>query len=121
MKMKKNKGILFIAHGSPKKEANDFIVNLVSKLSKQTKIEIFSAFLNGKPIGIKEGFETLLKKGIKEIDIFPYFLTPGGHTQRDIPDIVEDLKIKYPTIIIKLLKPIGLQKSFFELLKKTLL
>ncbi|EKD41549.1 MAG: cobalamin (vitamin B12) biosynthesis CbiX protein [uncultured bacterium] len=118
MIMKQNKGILFVAHGSPNKEANDFIIDLAHQLADESKMAITPAFLNGNPVSIEEGFKNLVKKGLNKIDIFPYFLTPGGHTQRDIPALVENLKIQYPSIQINLLEPIGLQKPILEFILK---
>lgn len=104
----KIKGLLIIAHGSPRKEANEEFVSLVSKVRSQTQdCLIGHAFLDCTQPDIPHAIDSLEKNGAKEITILPFFLVHGQHTAEDIPRIVEDKKKAYPKVTFKILEPIG--------------
>ena len=49
----------------------------------------------------------LSNNGIKKIKILPLFMSSGGHIDKDIPKLVKELKVKFPSIDFEILPPIG--------------
>jgi len=76
--MKKKKGFLVIAHGSRKDEANQQVFTLVRRLRDYFQSEMFeTAFMELASPSIKEGIMTLIKKGMDELIVSPFFLFTG--------------------------------------------
>ena len=49
----------------------------------------------------------LSNNGTKKIKILPLFMSGGGHIDKDIPELVKELKAKFPNIDFEILPPIG--------------
>lgn len=102
------KSLLIIAHGSPRKEANDEIVKLAGQIQKKIKkITIQYAFLDCASPNISQGIDLLVQKRSKKITVLPFFLVSGKHTQIDIPKILKEKRKQYKGITIHLKKPLG--------------
>ncbi|MDY3006607.1 sirohydrochlorin cobaltochelatase [Anaerococcus sp. AGMB00486] len=87
-----NKESLIIAHGSPKKDLNQF-ENFKKKIDNQSDKLYFSTFEdNNKDYLISE----FKKKDIKKIRIIPFLILAGNHVYRDIES--ED-KASYKSIL----------------------
>ncbi len=112
-----SKGLLIIAHGSPRKEANLEFKSLCVRVAERLPDHhVVSVFLEGDEPTIEQGFETLATAGLSEITVLPYFLVRGKHTQTDIPRMIEGCSNKHPEIKISTLEPLGLHASIIDLL-----
>ena len=113
------KALLLVAHGSRRKQSNDEVVILANKLrqncSEQYPI-IHAAFLELAEILIPEGIKKCVDDGATSIIILPYFLNSGRHVTEDIPNIVNDTKLQYPDIEIKIAPHIGNSHLMTDLL-----
>lgn len=91
-------GILLLGHGSRQKNAEREF-NLVSNvISTLIPYPVCQAVLgNGEPT-IETAVENLINPQIKKIIIVPVFLFEGTHVQIDIPDKLNNLRLKYPKI-----------------------
>lgn len=112
----KTKAILLIAHGSPRNEANDFVIKLSTDIEELASTTVQPAFLSGNPISIDEAAAQLVKKKFLSITILPFFLAPGLHLQDDIPRILNELKNKYPQITINCMEALGSWHELKELI-----
>lgn len=112
----KKEAIILLAHGSPRIEANEFILLLCQKIERVSGLPIRAAFLNEKIIKIDSVVESLIKEGYNHIKVFPYFLVPGDHTTTDIPAIYNRLKQSYPQVEINLIEAFGLSQQLPELI-----
>ena len=62
--------------------------------------------------------EELSDKGIKNIKILPMFMSSGGHVDKDIPEQVKELKVKFPKIDFEILPPIGKHPKVISSMKE---
>jgi len=113
------KALLIVAHGSRKDESNSEIHELANNIvSKSNAFAIVEAcFLEIAKPSIPEGLEICVNKNASEILIMPYFLAAGRHVIEDIPQIINEEKIKYPDISIKLLPYLGSNPDIVDILK----
>ena len=84
------KGILIIDHGSMKEEANhmlECVGELVQRMAGE-RVVVRVAHMELASPTIAEGFEACIAAGATEIVAFPYMLSPGKHSTRDIPRMV---------------------------------
>ncbi len=102
------KGILIIAHGSPKAEANTDFTTLVAEIQKSlAPMTVSHAFLDCAEPSIPQALDRLMASDHTFITILPYFLFKGKHTQTDIPHIVKKYQDQHPAIQFEILESIG--------------
>ena len=113
------KALLIVAHGSRKDESNSEIHELANNIaSRSNAFSIVEAcFLEIAKPSIPEGLEICVNKNASEILIMPYFLAAGRHVTEDIPQIINEEKIKYLDISIKLLPYLGSNPDIVDILK----
>ncbi|MBZ4682775.1 MAG: precorrin-2 dehydrogenase [Fusobacteriaceae bacterium] len=88
-------GIIVITHGSKNPDFQGEFDNLLKKLESATKYKtIGTTLLDEKEIDVEKVFG----ENIKRIIVIPYFLFIGKHLKKDIPEIFNNLEIKYPNI-----------------------
>jgi sirohydrochlorin ferrochelatase len=56
------------------------------------------AFLQYVPPTLPESVARCLSQGVESVVIVPFFLQPGAHVTRDIPEQVAELERKHPTV-----------------------
>ena len=87
------KGILIIDHGSMKEEANhmlECVGELVQRMAGEGAVVRVAHMELASPT-IADGFEACIAAGATEIVAFPYMLSPGKHSTRDIPRMVAEI------------------------------
>lgn len=64
-------------------------------------------FLEFLPPDIATAGRTLVEQGCTEVAVIPLFLGAGGHVRRDVPDLVEALRISHPNCLWHLEPAVG--------------
>uniref|UniRef100_A0A7R9ZPY0 Sirohydrochlorin cobaltochelatase n=1 Tax=Craspedostauros australis TaxID=1486917 RepID=A0A7R9ZPY0_9STRA len=99
-------GILLMDHGSKNPASNERLLKL-AELYQLTidddSIVVKAAHMEIVPPFIPDGLQALLDEGVDEIICHPYFLSPGRHVTKDIPEImsdaIQDMNIEIPIVI----------------------
>lgn len=113
------KGLLLIAHGSSRKEANEEFILLVSKVQSRLPDHLVQhAFLDCATPTIQEGVDLLIGKQACEIVVLPHFLVSGKHTIFDITKIVDAKRKGHPAVKFDLKPPVGSSAEMIELILK---
>ncbi|OGL51048.1 MAG: hypothetical protein A3C43_00310, partial [Candidatus Schekmanbacteria bacterium RIFCSPHIGHO2_02_FULL_38_11] len=92
-------GIILISHGSKLNSGNDGLFKVADMLRAMNRWDIVeAAFLQL----AKPGFDEVVKKtvecGIERIVVVPLLLFKGNHVYKDIPEMLENEKVKYPNV-----------------------
>lgn len=83
------KGVLILAHGSRRAQANEAIEGMVKRLRQSLSSSLIElGFMELAKPDIPQSIEALKRKGCTEIFAYPYFLINGNHKMRDIPRII---------------------------------
>ncbi len=93
------RGLIIIAHGSRVTEANEEVARLsgeVSGLLKESGLLVSFAFLGNASPAPMERIDEMIQNGIREIVLFPYFLSNGRHVKNDLPELKAKAEKKYP-------------------------
>lgn len=91
--------VLLLAHGSPIPSANTDLHEQVAQVRKRTGYEIVEpAFLEGASPSIPEGIDRCVAQGADSVLVIPYFLLPGRHVVRDLPDFVQEAEVRHPHV-----------------------
>jgi len=109
--------IILIAHGSKKASSNNEFLSMVKKIKENSKYDFTEAsFLEIASPGIKTITKELIKKGVRQISFYPFFLNSGKHVLIDIPNIIEELKKEYELVNFKLLEHFGKSNKINEII-----
>ena len=98
--------ILF-AHGSSLESANEAVRRVARDAAQRAGWSVFeTAFLGGGTPNLADASEKLLARGAVRIVVIPYFLTFGTHLERDLPELVEDVRRAHPDLQIDVTAPL---------------
>ncbi len=110
------KAILLLGHGSKAAEANDTLREIAGAVSKKGGFGlVVAAFLQLERPGIKEAMEEIVSKGATDITVMPYFLYPGLHVTRDIPDELDAVRAAHPGLRIRVTRNLGFDERLIDL------
>jgi len=95
-------GIIVFAHGSRIEPANQAVRAAAAELARAGDYPVVeAAFLElGRP-SLEETADLLIARGVGQIVVIPYFLTPGTHLERDLPVLVQNISNKNKQIQIQ--------------------
>ncbi|MBI5395472.1 MAG: hypothetical protein HZA91_09280 [Verrucomicrobia bacterium] len=104
--MKRKTGVFVVTHGSKLKEANWIMLRLTRELRRRFRTDcIVPCFMElGQP-DIPTAIRKLVAKGCNHIFGYAFFLVPGKHLQRDIPQIVRETLKDHPGVTFELSEP----------------
>jgi sirohydrochlorin ferrochelatase len=112
------RAILLVDHGSVKAEANhmlDCVANLLqSMVGPDVLVRAAHMELAG-PL-IPQGVASCVEAGATELVVFPYMLSPGKHSTRDIPRIVRDATARYPGLVVRVTPAFGVHAKLAEVI-----
>lgn len=109
--------VLYVCHGSRTKEGQAEAQNFVKKAMKFTEAPIQECcFLELAEPSIYEGFERCIRRGAKRVAVVPVLLLTANHAKKDIPEILQALKSRYPETIIRYGQPLGVQERIVDVL-----
>lgn len=65
------------------------------------------AYLELMTPSLAEAVAVQVKAGTSHVTVAPLFLGPGGHLRRDLPELMEQLRTRYPSIGFDTLPALG--------------
>ena len=112
------KAILIVDHGSVRAEANhmlECVANLVQAMAGPDVLVKFAHMELAEPL-IPEGFAACVNAGATEVIVFPYMLSPGKHSTRDIPRMVAEAAAGFPGVAYRVTTAFGVHEKLGELI-----
>jgi sirohydrochlorin cobaltochelatase len=111
---------LLVSHGSRDKSAHREFKRLVQKYRKRHPAwKVSHAYLELAQPSIPEALESLASES-KEIVVLPLFLFAAKHVKKHIPEILKTFRKKYPSVKVKLGKPLGSDLQLLDILDRRL-
>jgi sirohydrochlorin ferrochelatase len=113
------KALVLVAHGSRRKQSNDEVVELATKLKQHCKDEyamVHAGFLELASPSIPEGIQYCIDAGATQVTVLPYFLNSGRHVVEDIPHEVNQARKANPLSDIKIAQHLGASELMMDLL-----
>jgi sirohydrochlorin cobaltochelatase len=97
------RGLILFAHGArDPRWAEPFEVIAAAVRARAPDVDVRLAFLELMAPDLPTVADAMVAEGCTRIDILPLFLGTGGHLRRDLPPLVEGIKVRHPTIAVTL-------------------
>jgi sirohydrochlorin ferrochelatase len=100
-------GLLLIAHGSRRSEANADLATTVEALVKRGYPIVEPAFLEFAAPDIDTSGDRCVARGAQRVVLMPYFLAAGVHVRSDLAEARARLAARFPDVSFQLAKPLG--------------
>jgi sirohydrochlorin ferrochelatase len=104
------RALLLVAHGSRDENSNRIVLDLAADLAEKLRGRydcIKPVFLEFAEPGPTRGIADCVACGVEEIVVLPYFLAPGRHVTRDVPDLLRAARSAHPQVQFRLLPYAG--------------
>jgi sirohydrochlorin ferrochelatase len=112
------KAILIVDHGSTRAEANAMLpcmAHLVQHLVGG-EVAVRYAHMELAEPTIAQGFTECVEAGADEVIVFPYMLSPGKHSTRDIPRLVGEAAGPHTGVQYRVTAAFGVHEKLGELI-----
>jgi sirohydrochlorin ferrochelatase len=112
------RSILIIDHGSVKPEANQMlscVANLLQHMVGRSVLVRHAHMELAEP-SIAQGFAECVRAGATDVFAFPYMLSPGKHTTRDIPRLVGEAATGFPQVTYRVSDAFGVTEQLAEVI-----
>ena len=108
-------GVLVVGHGSRRAEANDDVREVARLIGIRGGFGLVeAAFLEIEQPDITDGFKRLVDRGVSNVTVHPYFLSPGRHTRGDLPRVVSRVAECYPGVRYQITEPLSAHRLVIE-------
>lgn len=112
-------GVIIVDHGSRRQESNDLLNAFVALYKAQTSRDIVEpAHMEIAEPTIADAFDACVGSGARVVVVSPYFLSPGRHWHRDIPDLAAAAAAKHPGVPYLVTAPIGIHKLVAQVVEE---
>ena len=110
-------GYIVFAHGSSVESANQAVRAVALEVFQRGGYPVVeAAFLEGGRPDLPEAVTGLAAQGLARVVVIPYFLTLGLHLQRDLPRLIDDLKLLNPHLDIEVTPPLDAHPALIDAL-----
>lgn len=109
--------LILVDHGSTVNEANDMLVEIsdLIRSDKNCSFDIVKyCHMELAEPTVSQAFDECVAEGAGHIVVHPYFLAPGRHSTRDIPDMVKTAASKHEGVTYTVTEPLGIHKKIVE-------
>ncbi|QAS51042.1 sirohydrochlorin chelatase [Halobacillus litoralis] len=111
------KAVLYVSHGSRRKEATDEALHFLQNVHQQIGVPLHHiCFLELAHPDFHEGIERLVRKGATKVAVLPVLLLSAGHYFKDIPEKIERAEARFPHIEFSYGEPLGVQERIVDVL-----
>src|SRR5215472_11076048 len=114
-KARPTRALILFAHGSREPGWAEPFERVLAKVREAAAVsEVRLAFLELMHPSLPEAVNELVGQHVAEIWVVPIFLGLGGHLQRDLPRMIEQLRSQHRGVRIECAKPAGEQESVLD-------
>lgn len=107
--------LLLVDHGSRYPAANQMLDEVAALVARLGGLErVYVAHMELAEPSIAETFAACVRDGATAVVVHPYFLSPGRHSQSDIPRMVAEAAAAFPGVEFCVTEPLGLHEKIAE-------
>lgn len=110
-------GIIVVDHGSRVTESNVLLERIAQSFQEQSSYEIVEpAHMELAEPSIATAFTRCVEQGANLVVVSPFFLLPGEHWSKDIPDLTRAAAEAHPGIRFLVTAPLGLHPALLDVI-----
>ena len=111
-------GIIVVDHGSRRAESNDRLHDVVALYAKTSPYSIIEpAHMELAEPSISVAFAKCVEQGARLVVVNPYFLLPGRHWNKDIPELTAAAAAEHPGVKHLVTSPLGIHPLMAEIMQ----
>lgn len=114
-------GIIIVDHGSRQRESNEQLERLarlfVERFGGKYPI-VEPAHMDLAEPSVATAYARCAQRGAREIVVCPYFLSPGKHSTRDLPELAGKAAQKFPGTSWRVAPTLGIDELMLDLMEK---
>ena len=115
------RALLLVDHGSREPEAQAALARLAAELrTRAPERAVYVAHLELVPPTVAEAIAACAADGVRDLVVHPFFLTPGRHAAKDVPQQVAAAAAGHPGLRIRTTAPFGASAGVADLILATL-
>ena len=104
--------LVLFAHGARDPEWASPLRRVMAAVRLQSPdLRIEAAFLEFMAPNLRDCVETLVAEGFERIVVLPMFMAQGGHLKRDVPLLLDQLRVFHPQVCFEQPCPVGEAES----------
>jgi sirohydrochlorin ferrochelatase len=108
-------GLIVVDHGSRREESNEMLLRMVDMVRDAVPYRIVEpAHMELAEPSIATAFDRCVAAGARTVVVSPYFLLPGRHWDRDIPELAAEAALGHPGVEFLVTAPLGLHPLMAE-------
>jgi precorrin-8X/cobalt-precorrin-8 methylmutase len=102
------KAVLLLGHGSPVREANEVLREVARSIQASGGYaSVQPAFLQFEEPDFHAALDLIVRGGVKDVIVTPYFLYRGSHVKNDLPRLIDAAREKYPDVSFTIAPTLG--------------
>ncbi|MFM7271998.1 MAG: CbiX/SirB N-terminal domain-containing protein [Actinomycetes bacterium] len=114
-------GLVIVDHGSRRAESNRLLEGFAREFAARGDYRIVeAAHMELAEPTIGEAFDRCVARGAERVVVCPFFLLPGNHWRRDIPELTAEAAARHPGVAFLVTAPIGLHPLMGDVLAATI-
>ncbi len=106
--------LILLAHGSRDPAWGEPFAALAGELRQPGREDVRVAFMELSKPSLAQAASDAIADGARTIQLLPLFMAVGRHVRRDIPQLADELRAKYPHIKVELLPSLGESEHFWS-------
>ena len=101
-------GVIIVDHGSRREESNQMLLQIVDAFRRTALYAVVEpAHMELAEPSIATAYNECVRQGAQQIVVHPFFLLPGRHWDRDIPQLAAEAAAKHPHTSYLVTAPLG--------------
>jgi sirohydrochlorin ferrochelatase len=110
-------GIIVVDHGSRRAESNEMLLEVAAMFARVTGYKIVEpAHMELAEPSIATAFDRCVARGAKIVVCNPYFLSPGKHWDKDIPNLTAAASANHPGVKWMVTSPLGVHDQMARIM-----
>jgi sirohydrochlorin ferrochelatase len=114
--MTARRALILLDHGSRRSGADRYLQALASAIrGRREDLAVHVAHLEIAPPDLAAVLAEIAAAGLRHASVYPFFLAPGNHLERDVPEQLARGRAAHPELRIELLAPLGASPELVDL------
>ena len=108
--------LILIDHGSVRAAANEMLELVADRVRARGEYDIVrAAHMELCDPTLQQTFDACVAEGAERVVVHPYFLSPGRHSQSDIPRMTREAAASHPGVECYMTDPLGVDERIVDL------